>query len=244
MKYKNITALLLGILAAGLLWQYYLKPKYLIKTGDEETLAEIHRADIEALNNATNEIEGEVLFRDYGEAQDTPINERINNGMDTEEEFEFHSTANKEETFFEQAARPRKKDTDIYIDKENLVMYPSAIDGHVKNNGQDLSSERISMIVVPAQSVIISAQQDYQAYQKAHNATYEPIDFTKNRIVFVESAGSLSNGFLQIKDFEEQEDKIKVYYKVNIFGVSDRPEQAPSILVPAGQKPVEIQQVK
>lgn len=244
MKYKNITAFLLGLLAAGLLWQYYLKPKYLIKKGDGETIAAIHRADIEALNKATQEIEGEVLFKDYGEAQEPAINERINNGAETEEEFEFHSTANKEENFFEQAARPRKKDADIYIGKENSVMYPSSIDKHIKDNGEDLSSERISMIVIPAQSVIISAEQDYRAYQKAHSGTYEPVDFTKNRIVFVESADALSNGFFQIKEFEEQDDKIKVYYKVNIFGVGDRPEQAPSILVPSGSKPVEIQQVK
>lgn len=244
MKYRNITALLLGILAAGLLWEYYLKPKYLIKTGDEETLSAIHRADIDALNKATQKIEGEVLFKDYGDALEPAINERINNGITENEEFEFHSAANKEETFFDQAARPRKKDTNIYIGKDDAVMYPSGLQQELKDNSGDLSSERISMIIVPAQSVVISAEQDYQMYQKAHKGTYQPVDFNKNRIVFVESADSLSNGFFEIKDFEEQDDKITIHYKVNIFGVGDRPEQAPSILVPSGDKPVEIKQVK
>ena len=38
MKYHNIIALCLGIFVAALLWQYYLWPKYQVKTEKSETL--------------------------------------------------------------------------------------------------------------------------------------------------------------------------------------------------------------
>lgn len=244
MTNKNVIAFCLGLLAAGLLWQYYLKPKYLLKTGDEETLAAIHRTDIETLNKATQEVGGEVLFEDYGDAVEDDISKRINEGTSVEDEFEFHSTANRQEDIFEQAARPKKKRADIRIEAEDAVMYPSAIKQAGSAEELDLSSERISMIVAPAKAVIISNHKEYVEYQKANSGKYDTVDFSQHRIVFVESASVLSNGFFEIKNYEEQPDKITVFYKVNILGVSDRPEQPSSILVPAGTKPVEIKQVK
>ena len=244
MTNKNIIAFCLGLLAAALLWQYYLKPKYLLKAGDEEAIAAIHRTDIETLNQATQEIGGEVLFEDYGDAAENDIGRRINEGTSAEDDFEFNSTANKEEDIFAQAARPKKKKADIRIDTEDAVMYPSAIKPSKNAEDLDLSSERISMIVAPSKAVVISTPAEYVNYQKANAGKYDTVDFSRYRIVFVESDSALSNGFFEIKNYEEQPDKITVFYKVNILGVSERPEQAASILVPAGEKPVVIKQVK
>lgn len=244
MKYKNITAFLLGVFVAGLLWQYYLKPKYLIKNGDEETLSAIQMADIAALNEATAEIEGEVLFKDYGEGAEFK-NDIINNSSGEAEEFEFHSTANREPDFFEQAARPKPKETKIIIDNEEPVMNPDLISKGETGEASDSADlpNRITMISAPVKFTEISSAKDYKAYKEANPGDYPSVNFKKERIIFVESASSLSNGFFEIKDYTENDNDITVNYKVNILGAGERPERAPYVIVPAG-KAIVLKQVK
>lgn len=244
MKYKNITAFLLGVFVAALLWQYYLKPKYLIKSGDEETLYAIHQADIAALNEATAEIDGEVLFKDYGESAEFK-NDIINNSAGEDEEFEFHSTANREPDFFEQASRPEPKESKIIIDNEDPVMHPDAI-----SKGQPVEEfdsadlpNRITMISAPVKFTEISSDKDYKAYKKANPADYPSVNFKKDRIIFVESDSALSNGFFEIKDYTANDNDVTVNYRVNILGAAKRPEEAPYIIIPLG-KPVVLKQVK
>ncbi|MDD6173361.1 MAG: hypothetical protein PUB86_03635 [Elusimicrobia bacterium] len=244
MKYKNITAFLLGVFVAALLWQYYLKPKYLIKSGDEETLYAIHQADIAALNEATAEIDGEVLFKDYGESAEFK-NDIINNSTGEDEEFEFHSTANREPDFFEQASRPEPKESKIIIDNEDPVMHPDAI-----SKGQPVEEfdsadlpNRITMISAPVKFTEISSDKDYKAYKKANPADYPSVNFKKDRIIFVESDSALSNGFFEIKDYTANDNDVTVNYRVNILGAAKRPEEAPYIIIPLG-KPVVLKQVK
>lgn len=244
MKYKNITAFLLGVFVAGLLWQYYLKPKYLIKSGDEEALSAIQMADIAALNEATAEIEGEVLFKDYGENAEFK-NDIINNSSGGEEEFEFHSTANREPDFFEQASRPEPKESKIIIENDAPVMHPDSIlkvQPSEEFDSADLPN-RITMISAPVKFTEISSGKDYTAYKKANPGDYPEVNFKKDRIVFVESDSALSNGFFEIRDYTENENDVTVNYKVNILGAAKRPEEAPYVIIPLG-KPVVLKQVK
>ncbi|WP_428065724.1 hypothetical protein [Candidatus Proelusimicrobium volucris] len=245
MKYRNITALLLGVFVAGLLWEYYLKPKYQIKMGDEEVLSAIAQADIAALNEATAAIEGEVLFKDYGEGAEFK-NDIINNSSGETEEFDFHSTANRKPDFFEQAAMPLKKTTKIILEDDSPVMNPEDIaaeQGVALADSTELPN-RITMIRAPARFSLISSAADYKKYKAENKGEYPSVDFKKERIVFVESDSMLSNGFFQVADYEDTPDKIIVRYRVNIFGAEKRDGRAPYIIIPFGDKKVAIEQIK
>ncbi len=245
MKYRNITALLLGIFVAGLLWEYYLKPKYQIKMGDEEVMSAIARADIAALNEATAEIEGEVLFKDYGQGAEFK-NDIINNSSGEEEEFDFHSTANRQPDFFEQASRPAPKTTKIILDNDSPVMNPEDISseqGLAQADSTDLPN-RITMIRAPARFTVVSSAADYKKYKAENKGEYPSVDFKKERIVFVESDSALSNGFFEVSDYEDGPEKLTVKYRVNIFGADKRDGRAPYIIIPAGDKEVAIEQIK
>lgn len=245
MKYRNITALLLGVFVAGLLWEYYLKPKYQIKSGDAEVLSAIERADIAALNEATAEIEGEVLFKDYGAGVEFK-DDIINNSSGEAEEFDFHSTANRQPDFFEQAARPPKKTTKIILEDDSPVMNPEdiALEQDLAPADSTELPNRITMIRAPARFSLISSAADYKKYKAENKGEYPSVDFKKERIVFVESDSMLSNGFFQVADYEDTPDKIIVRYRVNIFGADKRDGRAPYLIIPSGEKEVSIEQIK
>lgn len=243
MKYKNIISFLLGLLVAGLLWEYYLKPKYLIKQGDTQTLEAIRQADMQALDESTAETEGEVLFKDYGD--EVSYGQYIGAPDEQDEDFDFHSKANKEENFFEQAARERSKGLGVVISKESPVVYPEDISvPQIQQEAAPEETDRITMISAPVKFTVITNDKDYLAYQKENEGKYPKVNFKTERLVFVESDSALSNGFFEIKDYVETPENITVNYKVNILGASERPLQAPYLFVPPGDKPVVIKQVK
>lgn len=245
MKYRNITAFLLGLFVAGLLWEYYLKPKYQIKMGDEDVLSAIERADRAALNEATEAIAGEVLFKDYGEGAEFK-NDIINNSSGEEEEFDFHSAANKEPDIFEKASRPSERDTEIILDNDSPVMDPDNIakgQGEPQTDSAELPN-RITMISAPARFTVIENAAEYRKYQALNKGEYPKVDFGRERVVFVESDSSLSNGFFETADYEESEGKITVNYRVNIFGADKRDGRAPYIIIPADAQEIAIKQIK
>ena len=63
MKTKNLIALSLGLICAGLLWQYYLYPKYNKKIEDPQTMKDLLEADKAALDEELANIPGELVFR-------------------------------------------------------------------------------------------------------------------------------------------------------------------------------------
>ncbi len=245
MNKKNIISFILGLICAGLLWEYYLKPKYQIKSGDAQALEDIRQADIQALNEATAEIDGEVLFKDYGD-DDIDMPESSLAGIaDKDDDFDFHSKANKELDFYEQAARQPNKGLGVIVAGEDPVVYPEEISvPKVEPQAVQEGSDRISMISAPVKFTLINNNKDYLAYQQENDGDYPKVDFKKNRIVFVESDSALSHGFFETKDYTETPENITVNYKVNILGASKRPLQAPYLLIPSGDKPVVIKQVR
>lgn len=63
MKTNNLIALVLGIICAGLLWQYYLYPKYNKKVEDPKVMSALLQADKQALDAELATIPGELLYR-------------------------------------------------------------------------------------------------------------------------------------------------------------------------------------
>ena len=63
MKRNNLIALVLGIICAYFLWQYYLYPKYNKKVADPQTMEDLLKADKAALDEELANIPGEILFR-------------------------------------------------------------------------------------------------------------------------------------------------------------------------------------
>ncbi len=63
MKTNNLIALSLGLIVAGLLWKYYLYPKYAKKVQDPQTMSALFTADKAAMDEELSNIPGELVFR-------------------------------------------------------------------------------------------------------------------------------------------------------------------------------------
>lgn len=77
MKRNNLIALILGIICASLLWQYYLYPKYNKKVQDPQTMQDLLEADTQALDEELSSIPGELLFRTDLNTQESAQNQNI-----------------------------------------------------------------------------------------------------------------------------------------------------------------------
>ena len=77
MKTNNLIALTLGLICAGLLWKYYLYPKYAKKVQDPQTMSDLFAADKASMDEELANIPGELVFRSDEAPKPDPDNASI-----------------------------------------------------------------------------------------------------------------------------------------------------------------------
>ncbi len=255
---KNIAFFIAGVIAAALLWHFYLGPKYDIKRGDKETLDILIEADKDALNRATDNLEGEVLFNTANESEGASSEnaDNLSSGaiMDIDEalpdeETNFAAMAQKPETIYEQMAKGDKRGKpQIVIEKRDITVDMPIVDEELAatdEEGDDsLQNSRITIIGAPVKFHVIKNEGEYSAFKKSRKGTFENIDFTKDMIVFLESDTNMSNGFFEIAEVLPQEDEVLVAYRVNIIGSSEKKDIMPYKVFEQTDKPVKFKQIK
>jgi len=263
-KRKNIAAFVIGIIAAGLLWQFYLKPKYEIKKGDEDVMQVLKDKDVQALNDETAKIPGELIFstaQDHAASSGGAARNGSSGKSDVlataspqPENFNFESKANVPPDFYKQAAMGDKiKETEIDLDNNSIMVTPQTKQSDDASltaedvplpAGQELK-DRFTMIKVPVKSDLIKDAAAYNAFKRANPGPYNAkVNFAKEMILFLESASRLSNGFIEIDSSVEQGDKIIVYYRVNIIGTSNRRDVMPYKVLGKSDKKLVLKQIK
>lgn len=252
MKRKNITAFVLGVIAAGLLWQFYLKPKYDIHTGDEETMALLHQADVDALEQATAEVPGELL---YSTSQpEVKREDLLDTSSAAPESFSFESSANKPLDPYQQAAAgDKRRATKIVLDSNNILVKPDAaakMPEPITQEEQKISDDqqlknRLSIIKAPVKYHLIKNQGEYDAFKKQNSGPYNAkVNFGKEMLLLLESDSKLSSGFFEIDEVIEENKTLDVYYRVNIIGTSSRQDVMPYKILSKSNKAVVLKQIK
>ncbi len=240
MKHQNVIALCLGIFAAALLWQYYLWPKYQLKQESPEILALIDESAQKELEESINSEEpGEILF--IGE----PSNLELVNAPQKEEDLIFYSQANKPKDLFEQMSQDEtKKLKTISIDDENFIVYPSSMTEANKDIAFLEDDSRITMLQLPVDFLVIKDVKSYEKFLQENEGSYPKVDFSKNEIAIVLSAGKFSDTFFEIVKTEASDTEIKIFYRVNLMSKNKDKEQKNYILIDNTNLPVNFIQVK
>jgi len=255
MKRQNIIAFVLGLIAAILLWVFYLQPKYEIHTGDKETMAELKQADMDALDQATAEIPGQVLYSTAAEERGEydAKDDVISTAQTAPESFDFQSTANKPLDPYQQAALgDKRKSTRIALDSTNVKVNPDMSDKMPEALPQDESmaenqelKNRLTMIKIPVDYKLIKTAKDYEQFKKDNVGPYRAkVDFAKEMILFLESGSNLSSGFLDIDSVKEDKDVITVFYRVNIIGTAQKQDIMPYKIIDKSDKKLVLEQIK
>ena len=107
----------------------------------------------------------------------------------------------------------------------------------------EIEKEKITMIKAPAKYEIISSAAEYEKVKKFLALTPEQIDFSKEMLILIESAGNLNDGFFQIKDIQNKQDEIIVSYSFNIIGAKDRVGKISAQKNQKSNLPIVLQQV-
>ena len=228
MKYRNIIALCLGIFVAALLWQYYLWPKYQIKTEKPETMELLNDAAQKELEESIDYSEpGEILF--VGEkTPDADIEDTVANNLQGED-IVFYSQANKPKDILDIISNDDiKKHIGVTLDKEDFVVSPNAVNQEQEKEQsfeQEITQEdiqndtsRITMIKIPEEFVTVQEEKAYKQFLQEHEGVYPNIDFAKQKFVAVVSSGMIADNFFEIVKTENNGKEIQVFYRVNLIG--------------------------
>ncbi len=240
MKHQNIIALCLGIFVAALLWQYYLWPKYKIKTASPEIISSIEQSAQKELEESINTEEpGEVLF--VGEN----ISQELLTSPNKEKDIIFYSQANKPKDLFEQMTKDEtKKHNAISVDNNDFIVSPKSIQQLEENLTNQEDESRITMIKIPEDFLIIKDSKSYENFLKNNEGLYPEVNFEKNEIVIVVSSGKFSDTFFEIVKAEKTDNKINVYYRVDLMTKNKEKGQRNYKLIENTELPVNFIQVK
>lgn len=190
MKKDNLIIFVAGVICAGLLWQYYLYPKYAQKVQDPKTMNDLLEADRLAMDEELAGIPGELLYR-----SDVNTPSQVANGQ---------------------------------------IVY---------QEDPTIEKEKITMIKAPAKYQIITNDKDYQKVKNALSLEDKKVNFSKEMLILVESAGNLNDGFFQIKNIEDNGKEIVVSYSFNIIGAKDRVDKISATKIKKSSLPIVLKQV-
>ena len=263
MNKQNVIAFILGLMAAFLLWYYYLGPKYNIRRGDAETMRAIYQADMKALDEASNEMPGMVLFKSTDTTiqeprdENAPKDDILSARSMEQEELAFASRANRPPTLYEIAAAGDKKNAPINIGSADLKVkakieyfVPETIEPAENEEGAQTSQtqlNRVTMIVAPVKYHLIkdnAAFNDFKKQFPAQAGALPKVDFNKEMVIFLESDSKLSNAFFEIDKTDSSGEELTVFYRVKLIGAAGRDDFMPYKVIPRSSKKVVLNQVK
>lgn len=105
------------------------------------------------------------------------------------------------------------------------------------------SDSKISMIEAPVQVRLIKTLGDYKAFKRTARGKYPSADFTKDYIVVLESTSNLPDKVFEIQDVLEENGKMRVIYRVNIFGLDQKTNTHSAVRIDKRDLPIELKQV-
>ena len=89
-------------------------------------------------------------------------------------------------------------------------------------NLPDMQESKITMIAAPVREFVIGNVEEYKAFKTRARGSYPQVDFGKQMLVVLESDSNLPDNVFEIVSVEEQEGKLLVTYRVNVFGLDKK----------------------
>lgn len=112
---------------------------------------------------------------------------------------------------------------------------PVAVDANAQSN--------ISMIEAPAKARVIKTLDEYKAFKRTARGKYPEANFAKDYVVVLESESNLPDKVFEIQDVQEENGKMVVIYRVNIFGLDQKTNTHSAVRIDKRDLPVVLKQV-
>ena len=102
---------------------------------------------------------------------------------------------------------------------------------------------KISMIEAPVQARVIKTLDEYKKFKRTARGKYPEADFAKDYVVVLESTSNLPDKVFEIQDVQENDGKMLVIYRVNIFGLDQKTNTHSAVRMDKTDLPIELKQV-
>lgn len=129
----------------------------------------------------------------------------------------------------------------IVLGEVDKTAVPSAT-APTEVNPADADS-KISMIEAPVNARVIKTLEEYKAFKRTARGKYPKADFSKDYVVVLESVSNLPDKVFEIQDVQEDNGKMVVIYRVNIFGLDQKTNTHSAVRIDKSDLPVELKQV-
>ncbi len=101
----------------------------------------------------------------------------------------------------------------------------------------------ISMINAPVSAKLIKTADEYKSFKRVARGSYPLADFSKQDVLVLESASNLPDKVFEIQNVREENGKMVVTYRVNVFGLDKKTNTHSAVLVQKSGLPLEMKQV-
>ncbi len=102
---------------------------------------------------------------------------------------------------------------------------------------------KITMFSAPVQTRLIQSTQQYKEFKRTAQGKYPSVDFNKDDVLVLESTSNLPDKVFEIQDVFEENGKMVVTYKVNIFGLNQKTNSHSAVRVDKRDLPLELRQI-
>ena len=101
----------------------------------------------------------------------------------------------------------------------------------------------IVMIAAPVEPLLIKTAEEYKAFKRRARGSYPSANFAKDNVLVLESTSNLPDKVFEIQDVREQNGKMVVTYRVNMFGLNKKTNTHSAVLIKKRDLPLEFKQV-
>lgn len=105
------------------------------------------------------------------------------------------------------------------------------------------SETKIAMIDAPVQALVIKTLGEYRQFKRRARGSYPTVDFTKHHVLVLESASNLPDKAFEIDSTREEDGKLQVYYRVNVFGLDKKTNTHNVVVISKKELPLTLKQV-
>lgn len=102
---------------------------------------------------------------------------------------------------------------------------------------------KITMLDAPIKYLLIKSTEEYKKFKNTARGSYPKVDFNKQMLVVLESDSNLPDKVFEIQNVQEQDGKLLVTYRVNIFCLEKKLNTHSVQAVKKSALPVELKQV-
>ncbi len=109
--------------------------------------------------------------------------------------------------------------------------------------GETAQDSQITLIAAPVKYFLIQNTAEYKAFKNKARGSYPDVDFTKQKLIVLESDSNLPDNVFELVGAEEKDGEMLVSYRVNVFRLDKKINSHTVLPIDTTQSAIQLKQV-